>query len=255
MLTADLTRKRGTIDPQTAFTAFQRYGTYAETGRHLQLTRERIRQLLLIGQRQGLFVFQPPHQRNQRTLPALRTLTPRQIADKYPDARSVKTLSLTLGISYTTLLKHVPATTIRALTRFYATRSHTRVRDRIYTDYLQLHNQLGHHPSDTEIQQHVTGLSHRIRRHWKSIRRFRSFYGIRPPDSQLSVRASEARAREYTRLTALFQQGPQRASDLTSALTREVLRRLLREQRIYPVQQGRRRLYYWKSLPHQQLSA
>lgn len=255
MTTAPTKGKRRRIDPLTAYTEFQKWGTYAETGRRLQLTRERIRQLLHLGHQQGLFRFRTPHQSNQEVFPELRKLSAREIADRYPHARSVKTLSATLRMSYQTLVKHLPKPCIRTLTRYYATRYKNEIRDRIYQDYVQLEQRLGHHPSDTEIQTHKTGLSQRIRRHWKSIRCFRRYYGIRPPTSQMTLRANTARAREYQRLSDLFQQGPQAAAQFSSALSRDAILSLLREQRIYAVRTGRRVLYYPQRSLRQQLSA
>lgn len=255
-MTASTTpHKRGTIDPLTAYNAFTKYGSYAETGRQLNLTRERIRQLLKLGVEQELFTFQPLQQRNHNMLPKLRTLSPSKIAAQYPEACSVKSLSTTLKVSYHTLVRHLPKTRIRALTRYYAKRYKQTIRDQIYKDYLRLHTRLGHHPSDTEMQQHTSSLSHRIRRQWTSIRNFRRHYGIRRPTSQITLRATKARADEYQRLTMLFQRGPQPATTFTRALSRETLKRLLDEQRIYAVRNGRRLMYYPQQHQRNALSA
>lgn len=174
---------------------YAQYGTLRAVAQHLGCAHERVRQILLEAKRQGWVALE--------TRAECRTKVQRQLNDAggvlqyvldHPECLDYKTLAASLGTTYIILKKLLSPTDHRLLDRFFTDQTRRSEREATAVLYERLVVQIGHHPTDTELQQHHRTLSSRISRHFGGIRRFRADQQIKPPTDR-SARQQQSQHR------------------------------------------------------------
>jgi predicted transcriptional regulator len=173
-----------------AHVLYEQYGTLEAAGREIGLTRERVRQLLVKGSQLGLFEYKPkpfeyPYVSREKL-----------IAD-YTHFLSLGKVAQINRISLDYLRKLLTAYSITQSDLISCSKEARKARcvDR----YNRIMDQLGHHPTTTELQATSEGrtLHSTIRRLWGSIDTFRLELNIpKPPQGSRSIREDTRRWKE-----------------------------------------------------------
>jgi AraC-like DNA-binding protein len=175
---------------------YQELGTLAAVGKKIGVTRERVRQLLEKGTKLGLFEYKPfdyPYVAKEKIL-----------AD-YKDQLSLGRVSKVNAITSTYLRKLLTAygITEEKLRSLWIEGQKAKCR----RQYNVIQNQLGHHPTTTELQNSKSWryLSIKITRLWGSIDSFRDELDIpRPPKGSPTFNQDTQRWREERQRLALI---------------------------------------------------
>lgn len=146
------------------------------TGQKLNLTRERVRQVLLEGQKMGLIQYTPSDTLKKDDFNSLIEKYPRtELVHKIIEAGTRAKAIENLGLDQLTgkqLIKHYNITRQDYLSDTF--------RNKYMADYVKLFNELGHHPSVTELQEDKKTriLYNALCRYWGGIENFRKEFGV-----------------------------------------------------------------------------
>lgn len=179
-----------------AYNLYQEKGTLEAVGRHLGLTRERVRQILVKGTQLGLFEYKPfdyPY-------------IPREkILEDYKSLLNFNAVAMANNISATYLSKLFTAYNITqkelGSVRIVAHKQ------RCIDKYKLIMNELGHHPTTTELQRSKSWryLSIKIPKLWGSFNAFREELKIpKPPHGSPSFSEDTRKWREHKQRLALI---------------------------------------------------
>jgi hypothetical protein len=174
---------------------YEQLGTLAAVGKHLGLTRERVRQLLNKGKKIGLFDYNP------REYPYV----PKdKIIDDYKKMGNLSDVARLNGISNSNLHKLLTAYSINE--KELADYRKESKRTECIEKYQELVEKAGHHLTTTELQSTSKGhsLHSRINRLWGTIDNFRAALSIpKPPLGSPSFREDTRLWREHKHQLAL----------------------------------------------------
>lgn len=175
-----------------AYDAWRMHGTLRKAAAQLQLSHERVRQLVRQAVANGLVPALPPKDLTRPLNPFCDRATTIHLLQQYGTTVAISRLT---GCSITRLRHCLAQYGVRnrqllALHRDYRKRI---VAKRRYDAFVTNHS--GAHPTTTELQRSAEGrkLDAFIRRHWRSTRSFRRAHGIRvhaPVSSTLMGRAA-----------------------------------------------------------------
>lgn len=146
------------------------------TGQKLHLTRERVRQVLKEGQEMGLIEYTPSDTLKKQDFNTLLNKYSRtDLINKIIDAGTVADAIKKLGISHQNgkqLLNHYQIKRDDYLQEKFRTK--------YMAQYVTLFNELGHHPSVTELQEDskTRVLYNALCRYWGGIENFRKEFGV-----------------------------------------------------------------------------
>ena len=180
---------------RTIHNLYERFGTLDAVGKHLGLTRERVRQLLAKGKKIGLFEYNP------RGYPFV---SREKILEDYKHAPNVFTVARLNNISTGYLRKLFTAYSITE--EELSECSLEGKRAKCIEQYHHLVVKAGHHLTTTELQTTSEGhaLHSRIIRLWGTIDAFREAINIpKPPKGSPSFRKDTEQWREHRRQIAL----------------------------------------------------
>ncbi len=178
------------------YTLYRERGTLEAVGREVEISRERVRQLLVKGSSLGLFDYKP---HEHPYIPKEKLL-----AD-YANSQSLSRVAQVNPIPVTYLKKLLTAYGITE-DDLESHRTEAR-RAETLAQYSRVVSSLGHHPTTTEVQRTPRWryLHTRIRRIWGSIDAFREDLSIpRPPQGSPSFNEDMKPWREHKRRIALI---------------------------------------------------
>ena len=171
-------------------------GTLEVAGKHMGITRERVRQLLETGTRHGLFEYKPY---NYPFVPK------EKILDDYKKFLNLNDVASANNITAGYLHKLLTAYNITEENISPARIERHKLN--CIDKYNRIKNKLGHHPTTTELQSTSDGhaLHNRIIRLWGSIDTFRELLNIpKPPQGSQSFREDTKQWREHKQQVALI---------------------------------------------------
>lgn len=154
------------------FGLYQEKGSLDKVGKQLDLSRERIRQLLNKGTKLGLFDYQKS---KRKPLPNI------------PKEKIIEDYHNLLRLSEVAKLNDISIDELRKLLQFHKIGKKTlhsiqikKQKEKCVKQYFEMVDKYGHHPSTAELQKTYPGhyISDKIVRFWRSIHIFRQEFGI-----------------------------------------------------------------------------
>lgn len=181
-----------------AHTLYEKYGTLEAVGRQMGLTRERVRQLLVKGSQLRLFEYK----RKPLEYPYV---SKEKLITDYAHFLSLGKVAQINRISLDYLRKLLTAYSITQSDLTSCAKEARKAR--CVERYNRIMDQLGHHPTTTELQATSEGrtLHSRIRKLWGSIDAFRLELNIpKPPQGSRSIREDTRQWKEQRQRLAFI---------------------------------------------------
>ena len=162
------------------FKLYREGGTLEYVGTKLNLTRERVRQILNKGENYNLYEYETNSKRHFEEL--LNTFTRERLINEIKILISPKKVCLKLNLSENDFRKLLDYFKIDLNDYRLAARM-----GKCLNGYSKIVDTLGHHPTTTEMQHNPVwrAIGVRIWRFWGSMEKFREEYGIEKPDYRL----------------------------------------------------------------------
>jgi Fe2+ or Zn2+ uptake regulation protein len=149
----------------------------AETGRQLNLSKERIRQILHAGMEKGVIDYVPAQDRQHEKFATLKMTYPREkivelLKEHQNIVKAFRIMGVTTHIGKELLALHNITRHDYHLDRFKA---------KYMAKYMELFEKLGHHPSTTELQAKTENrvLYNALCKYWGGIQQFRAEFGVK----------------------------------------------------------------------------
>jgi len=165
---------------KNAYNLYYKLGTLQAVAKELNLTRERVRQLLNTGQEYNLFKYITTRELNMIKL--VKRIDKNQLVDAINKSPKIFDVCSELSVNVSEYHKLVRHHEINAQDYFYDSRKRKYI-----TKYSKIVDFLGYHPSTTELQRRPEWryTYNAIVRIWTSIERFRTEFGIDKPPFKL----------------------------------------------------------------------
>lgn len=173
---------------------YDKYGTLQEVADHLNLTRERVRQILNKGQHYKLFKYELTREKRLNEL--LMQIKKEDIITAIKEGLTTDAICLKFEIDLDEYSKII---------HFYQISTQDYIADARYRRWLAMYSSivdaLGHHPSTTEMQSRPKWriLYNVIDRKWEGIDNFRREFGIEKPPFAIHPNTRKAFARAIER--------------------------------------------------------
>lgn len=161
--------------------AYEKTKSLAETAKLIGLTKERVRQILVLGKEKGVIQYNPSEVPHEEIFKGLSKKFPKdkviEFLKQFKNAlRAFKEMGINNSVGFA-FLKHY------GITR--ADYQSDRSKSRYMKQYMDLFESKGHHPSATELLESKSGrvLYAAIIKYWGGIKQFRDTYGIKTAGS------------------------------------------------------------------------
>lgn len=156
---------------------YQKTKSLTETGKQLNLSKERIRQILKAGKEKGIIDYTPSWSRSTETFDNLtKTYSRDKVIEILKEHKNIIKAFRVMGIN-----NHI-GKELLAFHRITRNDYHIdRFKAKYMAQYIQVFETLGHHPSTTELQSTTKNrvLYHALCKYWGGIQQFRAEFGVK----------------------------------------------------------------------------